>query len=121
MKLLLDVNTSAALSVVLMDLGHDITCVSDIDSSMIDSDILDWAVRENRIIITTDSDFEQLIWLQNRLHCGVLRLENLPRAARIVLLQDVLANHDRELEAGSVIIATQQKIRIRRKKNIDLD
>ncbi|MBP0028301.1 MAG: DUF5615 family PIN-like protein [Roseofilum sp. Guam] len=32
---------------------------------MSDGDILDWAVREQRIIITTDSDFEQLIWLQD--------------------------------------------------------
>ena len=85
MKFLLDVNASATLSSLLQDLGHDIVCVRDVDRKMSDSDILAWAVRENRIIITTDSDFEQLIWLQERIHCGVLRLENLPRSERMAL------------------------------------
>jgi len=53
---------------------------------MRDSEILNWAVRENHIIATTDSDFEQMIWVQERIYCGVLRLENLPRLERISLL-----------------------------------
>lgn len=81
---------------------------------MSDSEILNWAVREERIIITTDSDFEQMIWLQARQHCGVLRLENLPRSERISLLQDVLSSYGQDLESGAVVIATKQKIRIRR-------
>lgn len=115
MKFLLDVNASGSLSDFLIDLEYDVACVRDVDRSMTDGDILAWAVREQRIIITTDSDFEQLIWLQDQPHCGVLRLENLPRSKRLSLLQDVLADYDRELEAGSIVIATEQKIRIRRK------
>lgn len=115
MKFLLDVNASGVLSGLLLDLGHDVACVRDVDRRMSDSEILDWAVREKRIIITTDSDFEQMIWLQERQHCGVLRLENLPRSERIALFQEILANYVQDLEAGVVVIATQQKIRIRRK------
>jgi predicted nuclease of predicted toxin-antitoxin system len=115
MKFLLDVNTSGVLLKILLDLEHDIVCVTDIDSGMSDDKILDWAVREERIIITTDSDFEQMVWLQERPHYGVLRLENLPRQERIELFQEVLANHAIELGLGMVIIATQKKIRIRKK------
>jgi predicted nuclease of predicted toxin-antitoxin system len=115
MKFLLDVNASGTLSKLLFDLGHDVALVSDVDPKMSDSDILVWAVTEQRIIITTDSDFEQMIWLQERLHCGVLRLENLPRLQRIVLFKEVLTNYAQDLEAGAIVIATQQKIRIRRK------
>ncbi|WP_334904475.1 DUF5615 family PIN-like protein [Nostoc sp.] len=111
----MDVNASGALSGLLLDLGHDVACVRDVNSKMSDSEILDWAVREKRIIITTDSDFEQIIWLQERQHCGVLRLENLPRSERIALLQEILDSYVQDLEAGVVVIATQQKIRIRRK------
>jgi len=84
---------------------------------MRDSEILNWAVRENHIITTTDSDFEQMIWVQERIYCGVLRLENLPRLERISLLQDVLASHGRDLDSGAIAIATKQKIRIRRNPN----
>jgi len=84
---------------------------------MRDSEILNWAVRENHIIATTDSDFEQMIWVQERIYCGVLRLENLPRLERISLLQDVLASHGQDLDSGAIAIATKQKNRIRRNPN----
>ena len=119
MKFLLDVNASGALSPILLKLGHDVVCVSDVDARMTDQAILDWAVREKRIIITTDSDFEQMIWLQRKLLFGILRLENLPRSKRLILLQDVLTNYAHALESGAIIIATQKKTRIRR--NIEGD
>jgi predicted nuclease of predicted toxin-antitoxin system len=100
---------------LLLEAGHNFACVSDVNYKMSDDDILTWAVREQRIIITTDSDFEQMIWLEGRPHCGVLRLENLPRLERKVLFQEILVNHAQDLEDGAVVIATQQKIRIRRK------
>lgn len=119
MKFLLDVNASGAISAVLLELGHDITCVADVDPKMTDSAILEWAVKEQGIIITTDSDFEQMIWLQDKPHYGVLRLENLPRTERISLLREVLTDYAQELEAGAIIIATQRKIRVRRKMTDD--
>jgi predicted nuclease of predicted toxin-antitoxin system len=119
MKFLLDVNTSGVLLKLLLESGHDVTCVTDVDSGMSDDLILSWAVREERIIITTDSDFEQMIWLQERPHYGVLRLENLPRQERIELFQEVLTDHADDLELGCVVIATQKKIRIRKKKNLE--
>lgn len=114
MRFLLDMNASGALLSLLLDSGHDVACVRDVDRKMSDSEILNWSVREKRIIITTDSDFEQMIWLQGRQHCGVLRLENLPRSERISLFQDVLSSYGQDLEAGAVVIASKQKIRIRR-------
>lgn len=115
MKFLLDVNASGVLLELLLDLGHDVACVNHVDPSMRDSEILTWAVREERIIVTTDSDFEQMIWLQERQHCGVLRLENLPRSQRVILFKEVLANYAQDLEARAVVIATQKRIRVRRK------
>ena len=81
---------------------------------MTDDDVLTWAVRERRVVVTTDKDFKEMIWRQGRCHCGILRLENLPRAARRVLLDDVLSKHGEELEAGAIVIAMSSRIRIRR-------
>ncbi|MGF1537646.1 MAG: hypothetical protein ACFB4J_14355 [Elainellaceae cyanobacterium] len=61
-----------------------------------------------------------MIWLQNLTHCGVVRLENLPRLERISLLKDILTNHGQDLLAGAIVIATQQKIRVRRKMSSEL-
>ncbi|MCA6587429.1 MAG: DUF5615 family PIN-like protein [Pseudanabaena sp. M051S1SP1A06QC] len=119
MKFLVDVNASGVLSTLLVELGHEVACVKDVNPRMGDDEIIAWAVREERVIFTTDNDFEQMIWLQQKNHCGVLRLENLPRAERKQLLQEVLINHNQDLELGAVVIATKQKIRIRRKPSND--
>ncbi|MFN9648492.1 MAG: DUF5615 family PIN-like protein [Pseudanabaena sp.] len=119
MKFLVDVNAIGVLSTLLVELGHEVACVKDVNPRMGDDEIIAWAVREERVIVTTDNDFEQMIWLQQKNHCGVLRLENLPRAERKQLLQEVLINHNQDLELGAVVIATKQKIRIRRKPSND--
>ncbi|CCQ48997.1 DUF5615 family PIN-like protein [Crocosphaera watsonii] len=62
MDFLIDVNASRNLGNVLISQGHDVAFVTDIDPEISDENILQWVVREKRVIITTDKDFEQLIW-----------------------------------------------------------
>jgi predicted nuclease of predicted toxin-antitoxin system len=114
MNFLLDVNASGAVSQWLIHQGHDIVEVGQKDSKMSDNEILNWAIKEHRIIITTDNDFEEMIWRQGKPHCGVLRLENLPRSERIMLLRDVLDRHSRDLESGAIVIALSKKFRVRK-------
>ncbi|WP_042711605.1 DUF5615 family PIN-like protein [Crocosphaera watsonii WH 8501] len=73
MDFLIDVNASRNLGNVLISQGHDVALVTDIDPEISDENILQWVVREKRVIITTDKDFEQLIWQKNKKHFGVLR------------------------------------------------
>ena len=98
----------------LIDRGHNVAEVGQKDSRMSDDEILNWAVRERRIIVTTDNDFEEMIWRQGKSHCGVLRLENLPRSQRKVLLHDVLDRHSKDLESGAIVVALSRKFRVRR-------
>jgi len=113
-EFLLDVNASGAVSQWLIHNGHDIAEVGQKDPRMSDSEILNWALKEHRIIITTDNDFDEMIWRQGKHHCGVLRLENLPRSERIMLLRDVLDRHSRDLESGAIVIALSTKFRVRK-------
>lgn len=114
MNFLLDVNASGVIARWLIQRGHDVAEVGHKDPRMSDDEILKWAVRERRIIITTDNDFEELIWRQGKPHCGVLRLENLPRTERIDLLRDVLDRHSNDLESGAIVIALSTKFRVRK-------
>jgi len=98
----------------LIHLGHDVAEVGQKNPRMSDNEILSWAVIEQRIIVTTDNDFEEMIWRQGKPHCGVLRLENLPRSERIMLLCDVLDRHSRDLESGAIVIALRTKFRVRK-------
>ena len=62
MNFLLDVNASGIVARWLIELGHDVVLVSEKNPRMSDDEILRWAVRERRIIVTTDNDFEEMIW-----------------------------------------------------------
>ena len=114
MDFLLDVNASGAVARWLIDRGHNVAEVGQKDPRMSDDKILNWAVRERRIIVTTDNDFEEMIWRQGKSHCGVLRLENLPRSQRKALVHDVLDRHSKDLESGAIVIALSRKFRVRR-------
>ena len=113
MKFLIDVNASRTLGNWLQEMGHDVVYVSDTNPEMIDEHILELAVASKRIIVTTDDDFEQMIWQQRKRHCGILRLENLPREARKVLLIDAFKLHGEDLLNGRIVIAMKNKFRIR--------
>jgi len=114
MKFLLDVNASGSVAHWLLDQGHDVLLVADVDSRMEDHKVLQWALHEKRILITTDQDFEEMIWRERRQHAGVLRLENLPRVERLSLLEYVLKHHNQHLALGAIVIASSRKIRIRK-------
>lgn len=114
MNFLLDVSASGSLARWLTEMGHEVVQVSEKDPRMSDDDILNWAVKERRIIVTTDKDFEEMIWRQGKKHCGVLRLENLPRPERKALLYDVLDRHSQDLESGAIVIALSRKFRVRK-------
>lgn len=114
MKFLLDVNVGGTSASFLIRQNHDVIEVSNENPRMTDEDILSWALSEKRIIVTTDKDFEEMIWRQRKTHCGVLRLENLPRKERLELLRDALIRYARDLEAGAIVIATTTKYRVRK-------
>ena len=116
MDFLLDVNASGAVARWLIDRGHNVSEVGQIDPRMGDDKSLSWAVRERRIIVTTDNDFEEMIWRQGKSHCGVVRLENLPRSQRKALVHDVLDRHSKDLESGAIVIALSRKFRVRRSR-----
>ena len=114
MKLLIDVNVGGAISEWLMKAGYDIAEVRSKNPRMPDKEILEWALKEKRIIITTDKDFEKMIWQQEKPHCGLLRLENLPTRQRLDLIRDVFDKHEDDLLSGAIVIATLSRYRIRK-------
>lgn len=114
MKFLTDVNASGIVAHWLLEEGFDTVRVGDRNPCMDDEEILRWANSEHRIIVTTDKDFEELIWLGKKKHSGILRLENVPRVERLQILKETIANYATELRSGAIVIATTHKFRVRK-------
>jgi len=74
--------------------------------------LLEWAATESRILITIDTDFGKLIFLDNLPHAGLIRLPDVPGRERIRLVEDLLNRFSAELEAAAVITVRGGRIRV---------
>jgi predicted nuclease of predicted toxin-antitoxin system len=98
-KVLVDVSTGQAVAMALAGLGHDVISVRDRDPRMADPDILAWAVAEQRLVVTMDKDFGELVYRSGQPHAGVLllRLESDHTAEKVRIVTEIFNNHASEL------------------------
>lgn len=114
MRFLLDVCAGGRLRTWLEDLGHDVVEVRSRNSSLGDEEVLAWAWKEKRIIVTVDKDFGELAVKRGQAHCGIIRLPDLSFTERKTLMERILSRHITDLETGNIITASRTRIRIRR-------
>jgi len=115
MKFLLDESADFPLAAYLEQLGHDVTAVvHDYTLSIKDHEVLSIANAEQRIVITNDKDFGELIYHRKLSHSGVIFLrlgdESIPR--KIDRLDDVLTHHADDLSDRSYVTVTDKRIRV---------
>jgi predicted nuclease of predicted toxin-antitoxin system len=117
MKFLLDENIDARLLPFLQDLGYDVTSVAkDYFYGLLDEDVLAMAHQENRILLTNDRDFGELIFHQRLPHSGIILFRLAPNNANIDLrkkrLHYVLTNYTQQLH--HFLVVTQKSVRVRK-------
>ena len=115
MRLVIDECTGPSVARWLRDLGHDVVSVYDEAPQLPDVDILGFAVRENRIVITNDKDFGELVFRDQRPHRGVvlLRLSHDAVANKITALERFLVDVPTDMSACFVVVS-DRSIRIAR-------
>lgn len=74
MKFLIDENLGIKVPQHLRGLGFDIVSISELSPGISDQEVLSLANRENRILITQDKDFGELVFKEGLLHSGVILL-----------------------------------------------
>ena len=114
MKFLLDESAEYRIATFLQGEGHDVTAVAhDYHHSLADRDVLQLAVVEQRILITNDRDFGELIFNQHLPHASVIYFR-LPfdssAAEKITRLHQLLTSHQSEL--GKFIVITPRGMRV---------
>lgn len=115
LRFLIDESSGRKLFLFLISIGYDAKFVSDIMPSEEDNNILAFAEKENRIIITNDKDFGELIFRFNKTSSGVilLRLNNNKPENRITYLLEVLYKYSNKL-MSSFTVVTEAGVRIRK-------
>jgi len=88
MRFLIDRCAGQLLADWLRTQGHDVVDSRELGPDPGDRALLDWAAKERRILVTIDTDFGQLIYLENLSHAGLIRLPDVPARERQLIIED---------------------------------
>jgi predicted nuclease of predicted toxin-antitoxin system len=92
MRFLANENVPGDVVTALIEAGHDVLWVRTVAPGSTDAEVLAWAVREQRVLLTFDQDFGELAWRAG-----------LPASCGIVLFRMPMPTPN---SAGATIAAT---------------
>ncbi len=116
MRFLVDNALSYKLAEGLRVAGHDVVHLREIGlQSAPDSEVLSRAILEDRVIISTDMDFGDLLAMKELSRPSVILFRRVARKndLRLALILKNLTAIRADLEQGSVVILESSRIRIR--------
>jgi predicted nuclease of predicted toxin-antitoxin system len=114
MRFLADESCDFAVVRALRATGHDVIAVAEVAARTDDAKVIEWAVREARVVLTEDKDFGQLVYAGARESTGVI-LIRFPPSARPILpsrILEMIRQHEDQL-AGSFVVLQPHRIRVR--------
>lgn len=110
MQFLADVNIERRIVLHLRSAGYDVLWIPEYDCRMTDTALLDRAVQEQRIVITNDKDFGNLIFLQRKAAVGVIlfRIDDQNVRVKITILKNMLLRYQDKFVGHFVTIARKR-------------
>ena len=112
MRFLVDRCAGRRLAEWLRSRGHDVVESRTLGPDPGDRALLDLATAEHRVLVTIDTDFGKLLFVERAVHSGLVRLPDVLSDRRIELMQEVLIKHEDQLKAGAIITVRGNRIRI---------
>jgi predicted nuclease of predicted toxin-antitoxin system len=116
MKILIDMNLSPEWVPFLNGHGCEASHWSDIGSFRAqDTEIFEWARRENHVIFTNDLDFSRILALTQDKGPSVIQVRTqdlLPENLGPIVFE-ALEQYGKELQAGALIVIDERSLRIR--------
>ena len=113
MKVLLDTCVWGGARLVVESAGHDVIWTGDWEKDPGDEEILAFAHREGRVLVTLDKDFGELAIVFGLPHSGIVRLVNIPARQQGQVCVDILARYQNNLENSALITVDKDRVRIR--------
>lgn len=114
MKFVADENVEKAVIEELRRSGHDIVAVRDVLRGAADDVVLQFANTEDRILLTNDTDFGQMVFQLRLATRGIvlIRCSSEASQSKIKALKYLLKFHEKKL-AGHFTVVSEHQIKIR--------
>jgi predicted nuclease of predicted toxin-antitoxin system len=117
-KFLIDQNRSPRLAELLRDAGHDAVHTLELGlERAADADLIDLAALQDRVIVSGDTDFGALIALMDRRSPSVVLFRSrttITADDQFALIRDHLDDIAPDLDAGAVVVVSDDRMRVRR-------
>ncbi len=113
MKVLLDTCVWGGARHDLENSGHDVVWTGDWSTDPGDEEILAYAHREGRVLVTLDKDFGELAIVHSQKHSGIIRLVGFSARMQGLVCLQVLETYHKDLKKGSIITVDMNRVRIR--------
>lgn len=118
MKFLIDNALSPVVAVGLRKIGYDAVHLRDRrKQEALDSEVWDWARKEDRVVVTADTDFGALsaFWNSSKPSIALFRARRYRRPSQqLEILHSKLPEFMDDLAAGSIVVVEDKRIRVRR-------
>ena len=100
LKFLVDADVGKKVEKWMQGNGYDVKSVRSINPKAKDSEILNLAVHEDRMVITMDKDFGELVYNSGKKHSGVLilRLEDATGDQKVQIVKKILNEYIDKIE-----------------------
>ncbi len=117
MKIILDQGLPRSAVRLLQERGHDVLHTGDCGMSCSsDTEIMEFARQQKRVVVTLDSDFHAIMALTEADNPSVIRIriEGLRAEGLTNILQKVLEKCEDDIIAGAIVSVTEKQIRLRK-------
>ena len=94
--------------------GHDVVEAQTLGPDPGDRALLELAESQNRILVTMDKDFGELIYLRRVSHAGLIRLPDVRVARRIEMIEELIDQYSEALEDRAIVTIQGGRVRVSR-------
>ena len=101
---------------MLVSQGHDVVSAADSDPRTPDTELLAWAMEEERILITEDKDFGELVFIRRLPHPCIIRFVEMTVEDKVAAMQELIDLHAESMSRGDLIVVTPNRLRLRRRE-----
>ncbi len=113
-KFLADVNIEKDIVDFIKKSEYDVLWIPDYNCRLNDDELLKLAKNENRILITNDKDFGELLFLQKKISAGIIlkRVKNQDVKQKLYAFKKLLDYYPQKIK-NHFIVLTEKRIRIK--------
>ena len=83
------------------------------DPSATDDALLALAIEQERVIITEDKDFGELVFLHGLRHPCIVRFVDTQVSEKVSAMRELIDSHADSMRGGAMIVVTRNRNRIR--------